>query len=211
MLCLYQDCQIVRELGRGGMGIVYEADQISRGRHVAIKVLTAAAAMDPQRLKRFRQVEIPAAMLLRHPHIVPINDFECENGVALLFPLQFINGQNTQHAAQESSYKSDEPDTAADQTASSLDGAGGNGMASGPAIRGRRGAFRGRKLPIGFVTRRPGVLQAADAAPEFAHQQGVVHRDIKPSNLLIDDRSNLLITDFGLARLALPGEKLLPL
>ena len=88
-----QDYRIVRELGRGGMGIVYEADQISRGRRVAIKVLTAAAAMDPQQLKRFLQVEVPAAKLLRHPHIVPIVDFGCEHGV-YYYAMQFIDGQN---------------------------------------------------------------------------------------------------------------------
>ena len=75
------------------MGIVYEAEQISRGRHVAIKVLTAAAAMDPQQLKRFLQVEVPAAKLLRHPHIVPIVDFGCEHGV-YYYAMQFIDGQN---------------------------------------------------------------------------------------------------------------------
>ena len=89
----FADYRIVREIGRGGMGIVYEANQVSRGRHVAIKVLTAAAAMDPQHLKRFLQVEVPAAKLLRHPQLVPVIDVGCEQGV-YYYAMQFIDGQN---------------------------------------------------------------------------------------------------------------------
>src|SRR5262249_3047446 len=65
------DYRLVRELGRGGMGIVYEAEQVSLGRRVALKVLSDAAALDPRRLQRFR-IEVQAVAQLHHPHIVPI-------------------------------------------------------------------------------------------------------------------------------------------
>ena len=59
------DFRLIREVGRGGMGIVYEAEQISLGRRVALKVLPFAATMDPRQLQRFRN-EAQAAASLHH-------------------------------------------------------------------------------------------------------------------------------------------------
>ena len=66
------DFRILRELGRGGMGVVYEAEQISLGRHVALKVLPFAAMLDKQQLARFKN-EARAAATLDHPNIVAIH------------------------------------------------------------------------------------------------------------------------------------------
>ncbi|MFI5458677.1 MAG: serine/threonine-protein kinase [Isosphaerales bacterium] len=193
----FEDYRIVREIGRGGMGIVYEADQISRGRHVALKVLTAAWAMDPQQLKRFLQVEIPAAKLLRHPHIVPITDVGCEHGV-YYYAMQFIDGQNLAQLIKHIP-KSDGVQIAADETASGFGVTGRNGAASSPLLEPSRPPSSTDAHDLFRKAARWG-LQAAEAL-DFAHQQGVVHRDIKPSNLLLDGRSNVWITDFGLAHI----------
>src|SRR5438128_1085544 len=74
------DFRIIREVGRGGMGIVYEAEQLSLGRRVALKVLPYAATMDPKQLQRFKN-EARAAASLEHPHIVPVHGVGCERGV----------------------------------------------------------------------------------------------------------------------------------
>ena len=74
------DFRIVREVGRGGMGVVYEAEQVSLGRRVALKVLPFAATMDPRQLQRFHN-EARAAAGLHHTNIVPVFGVGCERGV----------------------------------------------------------------------------------------------------------------------------------
>ena len=85
------DYRIVRMIGRGGMGIVYEAEQVSLRRRVALKVLPFAAALDPQQLQRF-QIEAQAAAQLHHTNIVPVYSVGCERGVHY-YAMQFIEGQ----------------------------------------------------------------------------------------------------------------------
>ncbi len=85
------DYRLVRELGRGGMGIVYEAEQVSLGRRVALKVLPFAAALDPSQLRRF-QTEAHAAAQLHHTNIVPVFSVGCERGVHY-YAMQFIDGR----------------------------------------------------------------------------------------------------------------------
>jgi WD40 repeat protein/serine/threonine protein kinase len=85
------DFRIVRMIGRGGMGIVFEAEQIPLRRRVALKVLPFAAALDPHQLRRF-QIEAQAAAQLHHTNIVPIFSVGCERGVHY-FAMQYIEGQ----------------------------------------------------------------------------------------------------------------------
>src|SRR5262249_26172233 len=85
------DFRIVREVGRGGMGIVYEAEQLSLGRRVALKVLPFAATMDPRHLQRFKN-EAQAAGGLHHTSIVPVYFVGVERGVHF-YAMQFIDGR----------------------------------------------------------------------------------------------------------------------
>ena len=71
------DFQILREAGRGGMGVVYEAEQISLRRRVALKVLPFAATLDAKQLQRFKN-EAQAAAQPQHPHIVSVLAVGCE-------------------------------------------------------------------------------------------------------------------------------------
>ena len=86
------DYRLLREVGRGGMGVVYEAEQISLGRRVALKVLPFAAAIDAKQQRRF-QLEAQAAACLHHTNIVPVHAVGCERGVPF-YVMQFIEGRS---------------------------------------------------------------------------------------------------------------------
>jgi serine/threonine protein kinase/WD40 repeat protein len=93
------DYHILREVGRGGMGVVYEAEQEALGRHVALKVLPFEAAADPTRLQRFRR-EARSVAQLHHTNIVPVFDVGAHRGVHY-YAMQFIQGQGVDEVLQE--------------------------------------------------------------------------------------------------------------
>ena len=86
------DYQLIREIGRGGMGVVYEARQLSLDRPVAVKVLPFAALLDQKQIERFK-CEARAAAQLHHPHIVPVYAVGCERGVHF-YAMQLVEGQS---------------------------------------------------------------------------------------------------------------------
>lgn len=84
------DFRVLREIGRGGMGVVYEAEQVSLGRRVALKMLPFAAMLDPRQLQRFKN-EAKAAATLDHPQIVQVHSVGCERGVHY-YAMQYVEG-----------------------------------------------------------------------------------------------------------------------
>src|SRR5262249_34909775 len=84
------DYRILREVGRGGMGVVYEAEQESLGRRVALKVLSANALVDPNQIRRFER-EARAAARLHHTNIVPVFGVGQQDGHHY-YVMQFIAG-----------------------------------------------------------------------------------------------------------------------
>ncbi|MCO6459625.1 MAG: serine/threonine protein kinase [Pirellulaceae bacterium] len=86
------DFRLVREIGRGGMGVVYEAWQVSLQRPVALKILPFAALLDARQIARFRN-EAQAAAQLHHPRIVPVFAVGCDRGVHY-YAMQLIVGQS---------------------------------------------------------------------------------------------------------------------
>jgi eukaryotic-like serine/threonine-protein kinase len=86
------DFRIGREIGRGGIGVVYEARQLSLGRLVALKVLPPSSRLDPRQLRRF-ETEAQAAAALQHPNIVPVFAYGNESGVPYL-AMRLIEGRN---------------------------------------------------------------------------------------------------------------------
>jgi tetratricopeptide (TPR) repeat protein len=184
------DFQLVREVGRGGMGVVYEAVQISLGRRVALKVLPFASTLDPRQLQRF-QNEARAASPLHHPGIVPVYATGCERGVHY-FAMQLIDGQTLAHFIRDLRQH-----------------AGLGGGETGAAAAAPTRAVRSTEFSTGgpaFFRAAAGFGVQAARALEHAHQMGVVHRDVKPANLLLEGEPGvsapgvrLWVTDFGLA------------
>ena len=93
------DYRILREIGRGGMGVVYEAEQISLGRRVALKVLPRQVSGDRMVQERFRR-EARAAARLHHTNIVPVFEVGQDEDVRF-YAMQFIQGQGLDRVITE--------------------------------------------------------------------------------------------------------------
>jgi serine/threonine protein kinase len=192
------DFHIVREIGRGGMGVVYEAVQRSLGRRVALKVLPFAAALDARQLQRFRN-EAQAAAHLHHQNIVPVYAVGAERGVHF-YAMQLIEGQNL--AALITALAPRTPGAPTEPYATPP-------LASvqpetRSALSAQLTTQHSQRAEGFFRTIAELVVQAADGL-DYAHGLGIVHRDIKPANLLVDDARNVWITDFGLAQFQSSG------
>ena len=93
------DYRIIREIGRGGMGVVYEAEQISLGRRVALKVLPRQSGRDHITLERFRR-EARDSARLHHTNIVPVFEVGQDDQVSY-YAMQFIQGQSLDSVIDE--------------------------------------------------------------------------------------------------------------
>jgi serine/threonine-protein kinase len=205
------DFRIIREVGRGGMGVVYEAEQLSLGRRVALKMLPFAGTLDARQLQRFKN-EAQAAACLQHQHIVPVYYVGCDRGVHY-YAMQFVDGQPLTAIIRELRQRADEK-KATSPTPDKAAAGGAELQVTTPYKMSQSGP----RSPAGEKTAQAGLtsessvrtvayfrgvaqlgVQAAEAL-QHAHDMGVIHRDIKPGNLLLDGRGNLWVTDFGLAR-----------
>jgi len=184
------DFRLVRELGRGGMGVVYEALQISLNRRVALKVLPFAATMDAKHLQRFRN-EAMAAASLRHENIVHVYGVGCERSVHF-YAMEMIDGQTLAQIIAGLHQKPQPKDITSDYQPASAAAP----TAPAGALSTEFTGIKGRELHR-LAARL--IADAADAL-EHAHSLGIVHRDIKPGNLMVDAAGKIYVTDFGSAR-----------
>ena len=219
------DYRIIRELGRGGMGVVYEAEQISLGRRVALKVFEPGIARSSSQIQRFLR-EARSAAQLHHPNIVPIFGVGDQDGL-YFYAMQFISGQGLDKVLEEvKRHKVRPPPDNDTQDSATREGPSAasstiDGRLPGSDQIDRLGRTVGQTEPPAEVSNplagessiamatdsdrryvrsvaRIGV-QVADAL-EYAHRHGTLHRDIKPSNLLLDGQERVWVTDFGLAK-----------
>ncbi len=198
------DYKIIREIGRGGMGIVFEAIHEPLSRKVAIKVLANNLLGESKHLMRFRR-EARAAAKLRHTNIVPV--FGLGNcGEHHYYVMDYIDGMSLHQWLTSLDHdRSPAAPTVDIYSAKTFTGANTNVNTDEQIEE--------------DTSQQPGVdpstiqdtpryqrwvaslgISAADAL-HYAHSQGVLHRDIKPANLLLDRNNTLWIADFGLAKL----------
>jgi serine/threonine protein kinase/WD40 repeat protein len=224
------DFRILRQVGRGGMGVVYEAEQVSLGRRVALKVLPPEAQVNPRYLARFER-EARAAARLHHTNIVPVYGVGTDRGVHY-YAMQFIQGQALDEVLAELRRLRDGKAAPAELVSVSvhevarslLTGPELREAAAGPATVDHVSSAPSRSA-AGSTAAGSGTLpgqepnsptyaqraywrsvarvgvQAAGALA-YAHAEGILHRDIKPSNLLLDGRGHVWVADFGLAKSA---------
>jgi serine/threonine protein kinase/Tfp pilus assembly protein PilF len=198
------DFRILREIGRGGMGIVYEAEQVSLNRRVALKVLPFAATLDSRHLLRF-QNEARAAAQLHHTNIVPVFAVGSERGVHY-YAMQYIEGHSLADVIaylRASGGRPPASDPSTDETTPYPDAIhrlAGASRSPETAPVAALSTIRSTKDTAYFRTVAQLSIQAAEAL-DHAHQQGIVHRDVKPANLMVDAVYRLWVTDFGLAQI----------
>jgi serine/threonine protein kinase len=153
-------CTIERVLGRGGMGVVFLAQQSRPHRQVAVKVLLLSLMPDPARRERFLQRfrrEADAVAALEHPNILPVYEYGEQPDLAYIV-MPYVNGGTLRDRVE------------------------------------RKGA-----LPLEEAA---GFLSKAAVALDYAHNHGVIHRDVKPQNMLLYPDKRLMLSDFGIAKVA---------
>ncbi len=217
----FAEFRIVREIGRGGMGVVYEAVQESLQRTVALKSLLRRIESHGDSRRRIER-EARAIARLHHSHIVDVFG-NGEHDGAPFFAMRFIDGEGLDSIITGCREPSEAPREFSTVPGRSKPVASKPGAASTTeqpvANRSTSNSVgindtendnadivsRKFRLPSGPGDRERTaalIVRQIASALQYAHESGIVHRDIKPSNILIDAEGNPWLTDFGLARLS---------
>ena len=166
------DYALRRQIGRGGMGIVYEAWESSMERPVAVKVLPTAVAADAKTLHRFvREAQVSGS--LHHPNIVSVYGMGVKEHTAY-YAMELIEGETLAQVLRRA-----------------------RECESGSDVE----TLFGRPGDCSFFAAAATAFADVADGLQHAHSKGIVHRDVKPSNLILENGRTLRILDFGLARL----------
>ncbi|MBI3417970.1 MAG: DUF1513 domain-containing protein [Verrucomicrobia bacterium] len=180
----FGDYELLGEIARGGMGVVYRARQLSLDRPVALKMILAGQFATPALVQRFH-TEAEAAARLDHPHIVPIYEIGEHLG-RHYYSMKLIEGGSLAGRISNGEFQN-------------LKKSRGPKTEPGEALQRISASSKNRHSP----ELRPSafIISKVARAVHYAHQRGVLHRDLKPTNILIDDTGEPHLTDFGLAKL----------
>jgi serine/threonine protein kinase len=185
--------RFVRELGRGGMGIVFEAEQEDSGRRFAVKLLPWRFAADMSQWKERFHREATTIARLRHANIVRVYTFGTSEGYCY-YVMQLVEGVSLDWIIRRLRESADlvyvdEIRRAGREDRERPSVASGDGPV--PASGGLR---RDSWLDFANIG-----LQVA-LALAHAHEKGVLHNDVKPANLLLEKTGHVIVTDFGIGR-----------
>ncbi|MEZ6195345.1 MAG: tetratricopeptide repeat protein [Planctomycetota bacterium] len=197
---------VVRELGRGGQGVVYLAEDTRLRREVALKALSGLGT-DPERvLQRFwREAEV--ASKLDHPGICGVIDTGVDDGIPYI-AMRYVRGESLARRIARARDAADDDATDLAGGASLLfdfdasevgdleTEVAGPGSATGTTGRGAGESGAGKQDLDAILV----LVEEAARALHAAHERGVIHRDVKPANIMIDPENRPVILDFGLAR-----------
>jgi serine/threonine protein kinase len=179
------DYALVRELGRGGMGVVYEVFDRRRGRRVALKTMQA---IDPAGLLRFKQ-EFRSLAGLSHPNLVALYEL-VGDGPRWFYTMELVEGVPfLRHVRASAGPPPAVPRGADPETLAAPDQAPPPPPPPPPATG---------PSPTQLTRLRDALAQLA-AGVHFLHQAGKLHRDIKPGNVLVTRQGRVVLLDFGLA------------
>jgi serine/threonine protein kinase/formylglycine-generating enzyme required for sulfatase activity len=204
------DYEILGEIGRGGMGVVYLARQLSLGRLVALKTLPAETAGDEVALARFRR-EVRHLARCEHANIVKVLTSGTLPDGQLYYTMEYVPGSNLELVWRElsGSHRAGE--------ASTLGGTTWTRAVLSATRKQREQTGKGQVGPIepeplpelpsapddpgGYVRHIARLVRDAALALQAVHEQGIVHRDVKPANLMLTpDGTRVVLMDFGLAK-----------
>ncbi|MHC4974701.1 MAG: serine/threonine-protein kinase, partial [Planctomycetota bacterium] len=165
------DFRIAREIDRGGMGVVYEAQQVSMGRRVALKVLSGAITATPHAVKRFQR-EAQAAGRLHHTNIVPVYAMGQHAGY-WYYAMELVKGRPLSAVLADLRGRRPREETLARDAREEPTAPSDPHLGTGTGVR-------------AYYVRVAEMFAGVAEALELAHHEGIIHRDIKPSNLLLD-------------------------
>ncbi len=188
------DFRLERRIASGGMGVVFEAWQLSVGRRVALKLVRPEMLFFPGARERFRR-EVEAVARLSDPGIVAVHAVGEEQGLPFL-AMEYVAGPSLAEVLDGLHGRDPAGLRGADLRAALLRAHDGTASESGSKVR----LFGGTWVEAV-------VALVADVARsiEHAHRRGVLHRDLKPSNVIVTAGGRAVVVDFGLANVAGTG------